>query len=555
MATPQQKSSSVYYETFLSIEKILKNQSFLRLCENVCSLRPSKRNQKTFPTQQLTPTKNPLIIFYKKNNQKVNLINKNKNLLMKIIHTAIEFAPVIKAGGLGDALYGLAKALAANHTTEVVIPLYPQLFTSLQEQDLCSVQKISYFFAGEQEATAFSYFHERIKITLLKLDSQPELFEEAKTIYTNDDAFRFCAFSAAAAAYIQKEGADIVHLHDWHVGLVAGLLKQQPCPQLQKIVLTLHNFGYRGYTTREILEASSLNEFYLSHYQLFRDPQTCVLLKGALYCSDFVTTVSPTYAKEILQDYSDYEIHDAVTARQHHLRGILNGIDPTIWGPETDPNLAKNYSKELFENPPVFFEAKAENKKALYESLGLSLEKSPCLCIISRIAEQKGPEFMKQAILHAMENAYTVIIIGTCYGERLQEEFSNLQESLATSPNVRILLTYSDALARQIFAAADMICIPSMFEPCGLTQMIGMRYGTVPLVRATGGLADTVTHGVNGFSFYNPHDFHEFRNMLSEAVATYRNKKDKWECIVRACLEFSSDLETAANKYIEIYKQ
>ena len=210
-------------------------------------------NQKTFPTQQLTPTKNPLIIFYKKNNQKVNLINKNKNLLMKIIHTAIEFAPVIKAGGLGDALYGLAKALAANHTTEVVIPLYPQLFTSLQEQDLCSVQKISYFFAGEQEATAFSYFHERIKITLLKLDSQPELFEEAKTIYTNDDAFRFCAFSAAAAAYIQKEGADIVHLHDWHVGLVAGLLKQQPCPQLQKIVLTLHNFGYRGYTTREIL--------------------------------------------------------------------------------------------------------------------------------------------------------------------------------------------------------------------------------------------------------------------------------------------------------------
>ncbi|UFX31579.1 glycogen synthase GlgA [Chlamydia trachomatis] len=474
---------------------------------------------------------------------------------MKIIHTAIEFAPVIKAGGLGDALYGLAKALAANHTTEVVIPLYPKLFTLPKEQDLCSIQKLSYFFAGEQEATAFSYFYEGIKVTLFKLDTQPELFENAETIYTSDDAFRFCAFSAAAASYIQKEGANIVHLHDWHTGLVAGLLKQQPCPQLQKIVLTLHNFGYRGYTTREVLEASSLNEFYLSHYQLFRDPQTCVLLKGALYCSDFVTTVSPTYAKEILQDYSDYEIHDAITARQHHLKGILNGIDYTILDPETDPHLAKNYSKVLFEDPKAFFEAKAENKKALYETLGLSLDKSPCMCIISRIAEQKGPEFMKQAILHALENAYTLIIIGTCYGGQIHKEFSNLQESLADSPNVRILLTYSDVLARQIFAAADMICIPSMFEPCGLTQMIGMRYGTVPVVRATGGLADTVTDGVNGFSFSNPHDFHEFRNMLSKAIATYRDDQDKWQQIVRSCLEFSSDLETAANKYLEIYQQ
>lgn len=474
---------------------------------------------------------------------------------MKIIHTAIEFAPVIKAGGLGDALYGLAKALAANHTTEVVIPLYPKLFTLPKEQDLCSIQKLSYFFAGEQEATAFSYFYEGIKVTLFKLDTQPELFENAETIYTSDDAFRFCAFSAAAASYIQKEGANIVHLHDWHTGLVAGLLKQQPCSQLQKIVLTLHNFGYRGYTTREILEASSLNEFYISQYQLFRDPQTCVLLKGALYCSDFVTTVSPTYAKEILEDYSDYEIHDAITARQHHLRGILNGIDTTIWGPETDPNLAKNYTKELFETPSIFFEAKAKNKKALYEILGLSLEHSPCVCIISRIAEQKGPHFMKQAILHTLENAYTLIIIGTCYGNQLHEEFANLQESLANSPNVRILLTYSDVLARQIFAAADMICIPSMFEPCGLTQMIGMRYGTVPLVRATGGLADTVANGINGFSFFNPHDFYEFRNMLSEAVTTYRTNHDKWQHIVRACLDFSSDLETAANKYLEIYKQ
>ncbi|CRH75181.1 Glycogen synthase [Chlamydia trachomatis] len=110
-------------------------------------------------------------------------------------------------------------------------------------------------------------------------------------------------------------------------------------------------------------------------------------------------------------------------------------------------------------------------------------------------------------------------------------------------------------LARQIFAAADMICIPSMFEPCGLTQMIGMRYGTVPLVRATGGLADTVANGINGFSFFNPHDFYEFRNMLLEAVTTYRTNHDKWQHIVRACLNFSSDLETAANKYLEIYKQ
>ncbi|AFS21917.1 glycogen synthase GlgA [Chlamydia psittaci] len=471
---------------------------------------------------------------------------------MKIIQASVECAPFIKAGGLGDVVYGLSKALSIDHDVEILLPFYPFLFPAFSSKVL-NEQFFSYNFLGRQNATATSYEYEGMTLTVITLDSQSELFSTS-TIYTEDDTLRFSAFSAAAAAYIQKlDKVDVVHMHDWHVGLLAGLLKEPNLPSYPKRIFTIHNFSYRGYCSTQLLGASAISDFGLSNYQLFRDPNTSVLLKGALYCSDYITTVSPSYAQDILNDYSDYEIHDAIMSRRHVFCGILNGIDENIWNPETDPALAEHYGKNLLESPDVLFTKKEENKISLYEKLGLSLEYSPLMCVISRIVEQKGPEFMKAAILHAMENSYALVIAGTCYDQEIQRQFTNLQESLTASPNIRIILDYNDSLVRLIYGAADMICIPSHFEPCGLTQLIGMRYGTVPLVRSTGGLADTVTMGVNGFTFSHTDNFNDFFHMLSQAVSTYRHEPDVWFQLVEEGMLRPSGLTTMATHYLEVY--
>lgn len=471
---------------------------------------------------------------------------------MKILQTAVEFAPIIKSGGLGDAVYGLSKGLAENHHIEVVLPFYPLICPKLSFP-LVDEKTVFYKFLGQQTATALSYSYGNMLLTILQLDSQLDLFA-TPTIYTGNDTLRFMAFSSAVSAYIHiSDKVDIVHMHDWHMGLLAGLLKDPDRTYYPKRIFTIHNFNYRGYCSTQLLAASGISDFGLSNYQLFRDPHTSVLLKGALYCSDYVTTVSPTYAQDILQDYSDYEMHDALVSQSDVFCGILNGIDENLWNPETDPCLVANYSAELLEEPDILFMKKEENKAFLYDKLGLSHEYTPLMCIISRIVEQKGPEFMKATILHAMENAYSLVIIGQCYDQELQRQFANLKESLTPTPNIRIVLDYNDSLARLTYGAADMICIPSHFEPCGLTQLISMRYGTIPLVRSTGGLADTVIPHVHGLTFSHTENFHDFYHMLSSAISTYRHEPDVWFHMIEEGMQRHSGLNTMASQYVAIY--
>lgn len=469
---------------------------------------------------------------------------------MKVIHVAAECTPIIKVGGLGDVVHSLSEELSHRHEVEILLPLYTEIF-SYDENHILLTRSLSYEFLGQQTATAISYSFNQQILTVIRLDTFPDLFG-SPIVYSDNDIMKFCAFSAAACAYIQEVQPNIVHMHDWHVGLLAGLLKYT-CPQI-RLIFTIHNFSYRGYAPTQLLGASTIDPFWLSHYQLFRDDQTSVLLKGALYCSDYITTVSPSYAKEITQDYSDYEMHDAIMAKHHVFSGILNGLNSTLWDPETDPNLVANYGKELLQEPDQLFIQKSSNKTHLYKKLGLSKEYEPLLCIISRIVEQKGIDFMKEAILHAMENSYTLVLIGTCFNAQIQEQFVNLRDSLAGTPNVRIILEYNDSLSRLLYAAADMICIPSLFEPCGLTQLIAMRYGTVPLVRATGGLADTVFQGVNGFTFYQTENFSEFRHMLSSAIHTYRFEPEQWFNLVEQGMNYQSDISLSAQLYENIYQ-
>ncbi|EPP34444.1 glycogen/starch synthase, ADP-glucose type family protein [Chlamydia ibidis] len=471
---------------------------------------------------------------------------------MKIVHATVEYAPFLKAGGLGDAVYSLSKQLSLSHDVEVVIPLYPIIF-SPPRSTILEERSFTYEFLGTQRAKSKSYAYNGIKLTVIELLTQSELFN-THAIYSENDAHRFIAFSCAVANYIQgSEKIDIVHVHDWHMGLVPGILKNKSYQHNLKTVFTIHNFSYRGYCSTQLLSASSMDSRELQTYSLSRNNQTSVLMKGAILCAHYITTVSPTYAKEMLYDLSDYEIHEALVSRSLNFSGILNGIDETIWDPSTDTCLAANYDISILDNPSILSSMKEKNKQSLYQKLGIRTSTKPLLCMISRIVAQKGPEFMKEAILHAMKNDYGLILIGTCQEPELRKQFLELQKSLTDSPNIRIILDYNDALSRLTYGAADMICIPSHFEPCGLTQMIAMRYGTIPLVRKTGGLADTVIDYQQGFTFSDITNPNEFHDMLDRAMNTYWHHPEIWHQLITQGMLRQSGLEKMAQDYVNIY--
>lgn len=477
---------------------------------------------------------------------------------MHIIQVAIECTPIIKVGGLGDMVSGLSRALAHHHHVEIIIPYYSLIPLPLPTKILKKTL-FSYSFLGKQKVAAVSYEYDGCTLTCLELHSQHELFATS-SVYTPDDALRFCAFSVAATAYIQQlESVDIVHIHDWHVGLIAGLLKShairtgKPSPTC---ILTIHNFAYQGECSTQILASSDILAPCLQAYQMQHSPQSSVLLQGAVTHADHITTVSPSYAREILQNHSSKDVDQAIKNKSQVFSGILNGIDQQVWNPATDSALKTNYDSSLLNQPQEFLAKKRENKTHLYERLHISAPKEqPCLCVISRLEEQKGLTFMKLAILHAMEHGYTFVLIGTSGNPNIQQQFVNIQTSVAHSPNIRLVLSYDETLARLLYAAADMICIPSLFEPCGLTQLIAMRYGTVPIVRATGGLADTVKPLVQGFTFSQIKTHKEFYNTLSLALHVYQQNPEWWFQLIKNGMHASFDAASMADRYLDIYRK
>lgn len=478
---------------------------------------------------------------------------------MNIVQVAVEYAPFIKVGGLGDMVSSLSKALAQHHQVEVIIPYY-SLIPQPLPATIIRKTLLTYSFLGTQTAAAISYKHGDLTLTCLEFHSQHELFSQP-SVYSSDDALRFCAFSAAVVAYIQQlQNVDIIHLHDWHVGLVAGLLHSQAIRSgvcSPACILTIHNFGYQGKCSTQILAASDILNSSLQAYQLQRSPQSSVLLQGAITHADHITTVSPTYAREILQNHSNQEIDQAIKNKSQVFSGILNGIDLQEWNPATDRSLKAHYDANmLLHSPEEFLQRKQENKIALYERLHIHADlQQPCLCVISRLEEQKGLAFIKLAILHAMEHGYTFVLTGTTNNSDTKAHFSNIQKAVALSPNIRLILSYDDPLSRQLYAAADMICIPSLFEPCGLTQLIAMRYGTVPIVRATGGLADTVIPLVHGFSFSQIKNHRDFYNTLSLAVHVYQQNPEWWFRLIKNGMCASFDAVSMANQYLEVYRK
>jgi len=445
---------------------------------------------------------------------------------MKIIHIASEMTPIAKVGGLGDVVYGLSmQQVEDGDSVEIVLPYYACIDKSLLDNE------------KEVKPGVVKAEFEGLPLILLGHYSQ---------IYGNDavsEIVRFSRFCKEAKAYLKETSFDVIHLHDWPVGLLAPMLKlTQPDT---RIVLSIHNFYHQGKCSLD--DVKNLN-LPLDELTDPHDPNTLNILKGALAFSDAIVAVSPKYAREILTEKEGSGLDQVLKKQQHKLSGILNGIDTSYWNPNTDPFLVYHYSMDEIDTAVV---GKESNRAHLFYELKMDRVKTPLVCAITRLVPQKGLDAIEKALEFTLENGGNFILLGSSPFPEIQSRFHTLAEK-HQGPNLHCHFVFDERLAHMTYAASDMIVIPSVFEPCGLTQMIAMRYGCVPIVRCTGGLADTVENRKNGFSFTDPEDF---LKMLTQAFDCYRNQPQVWKELMLQGQKRDCSWKESAKAYRKVYNK
>lgn len=480
---------------------------------------------------------------------------------MHVLQIATELAPIAKVGGLGDVLYGLAKELSKqNHSVEILLPKYDCIdYSQLKHLKVETPELLSFEGGKCYNNTIWSAELHGLKLLLLEPHHPKQYFSRGAIYGSPDDIDRFLYFSRTALEYLHKSGKrpDILHLHDWPVAAVAPLYKEIYAPsgfQVGGTLLTIHNLDYQGRCSPHALARIGLRTDAPHLREKLQDPKspsTVNLLKAGIEYADFITTVSPTYEKEIEKD-------PLLVASRHKFKGILNGIDTQFWNPEQDPLLVARYPTE---NLQKLLEGKRANREHLSKHLSLAKSRAPLVASITRIVPQKGPELIHYAMQKTLSLGGQFVMLGSNHHSELEKMFIRLQTELKTSKDAAICLDKDEALAHLIFAAADMIVIPSIFEPCGLTQLIALRYGTVPLVRATGGLADTVfdidtsqrpTEERNGFTF--EHATHGGIDWaLERAVNCFKTDQKRWQSLMQHGLKMDFSWGRSAKEYSGVY--
>lgn len=405
---------------------------------------------------------------------------------MKLLFVASECAPFVKTGGLADVIGAVPKALAGmGAEVRVLLPAYPALADVLATGT--EVRSFPNFFGGSARLVAAT----AQEIDLLLLDA-PHLYDRAGTIYLDpnghdhwDNHIRFGALSMAGAG-VALDGVgdwkpDLVNAHDWQAGLVAAYLHQSG-RRAPPLVTTIHNIAFQGLFGPEVMEPLGLDPAMFDTDGIEYYGRVGFLKAGLIY-SDAITTVSPTYARELLTPDFGMGLQGLLGARQAQLTGILNGIDLDAWDPETDPTLPATYAMRSLGR-------KTQNREALRTRFALSPEADgPLFCVISRLTGQKGLDMLLECLPGLVARGAQLALLGS--GDAALEK--GFIEAAAHHPgSVGTIIGYDETLSHQMQGGADAILIPSRFEPCGLTQLYGLRYGTLPVVARTGGLADTV---------------------------------------------------------------
>ncbi len=470
---------------------------------------------------------------------------------MKVLYAASEALPFIASGGLGDVAGSLPQALRKRLVgCRVVMPLYDGIKQELKDTmkfvtNICVPVAWRRQYCGIFEAKSGGVIY-------YLLDNQ--YYFKRDTLYGfYDDAERFAFFSRAILEMIPHIDfkPDIIHCNDWQTALTpvyySTIYADKPGYENIKTVFTIHNIQYQGVYGEELLD--NVVGVDHAHKSLLEYDGAVNLMKGGIECANAVTTVSPSYAKEILDPWYSHGLDPILKERSYKLRGILNGIDVINYNPETDKDIFKNYTADNVRGKYV-------NKRELQKLLGLP-EKSdtPVMGMVTRLVSHKGLDLCK-AVLDELLATTDIQLVVLGSGDYQYEEF--FRGLAARYPEqVGLCLGFVPDLARKIYAGADLFLMPSKSEPCGLSQMVALRYGTIPIVRETGGLRDSVTDSGdnegNGFVFssYNAHDM---LHTIRRAVEGYQDKKG-WSILVKRAMDSDNSWGKSANEYIKMYKE
>lgn len=477
--------------------------------------------------------------------------------MKRILYVAAECVPFIKTGGLADVVGTLPKTFPKEEAdVRVVIPNY----ACIKPEWKAKMKDVTSFIMD------LSWRNQYVGIKTLQYEGITFYFIDNEFYFAGSapystmegDIEKFCYFSKAALAICQVLDfkPDIIHCHDWQAGLLPVYLKTQfaanPFYRDIKTVITIHNLQYQGMTAIDRLkDLSGLpNEVFTA------DKLECYgganMLKGGLTYADAITTVSDSYAQEVQMPYYGEKLDGLLRARKDNLTGIVNGIDYGIYNPMTDPMILHHYGVEDRK------EGKTANKLALQKRLGLP--ENPeifTIGVISRLADQKGFDLFDYVMDDICKEDVQFILLGS--GE---PRYENMFRYYAGKYQERVAVTigYDDSLSKMIYAGCDAILMPSRFEPCGLCQLMALRYGTVPVVRETGGLRDTVEsyneveHTGTGFSFAN-YNAHDMLNAIERAKKVYYENKEDWDDMVERGMEKDFSWDRSADIYMNLYKK
>jgi len=483
---------------------------------------------------------------------------------MYIVMVTPECAPAAKVGGLGDVVQGLSNELQIRgNSVEIILPKYD----CMRYDHIWGLQKtysdlwVPYFDQHVHCDVFFGFVH-GLKCFFIEPHSHKNFFNRGVFYGHHDDPERFAFFCRAALEFMLKttKHPDIIHCHDWQTGLMPLLLfdlYKHLGMTHPRVCYTLHNVMHQCVTGDSLLRQVGLDPAaYRSRDRLQDDFNHggFNLMKGGIVYSNFVTTVSPRYSEEI--KYSDLGCGLQHTLWVHSMKfgGVLNGIDYNFWNPEIDPLIAHRYGIDTIED-------KYRNKEALRNRLWLRQDHKPIVAVVSRLDRQKGVELMRHAIFYCLANGCQFVLLGSSPDPKISHEFWELKRQFNDNPDCHLEISYNEELAHLIYAGADMILIPSAFEPCGLTQMIAMKYGTVPVVRNTGGLADTVFdadyapkpyHERNGYVF-DHFDHQGLESALKRAVGLWYLYPQYFRELMINGMRYDFSWNHPARHYLNIY--
>ncbi|MDP4092685.1 MAG: glycogen synthase GlgA [Bacillota bacterium] len=481
----------------------------------------------------------------------------NNESRLKILFVSAEVSPYAKTGGLADVAGSLPKYLAAmGNDIRVVMPRYKSIKSEMSyvadfpvsvdwRQETCIVRESGMTYKdGEIHKSLPVYFIDNYNY-----------FNRDGIYCFNDDGERFAFFCKAVLGMLQHINfqPDIIHCNDWHTGPICMLLKEKYSNNEYykniSTVFTIHNLQYQGHFSKDMLRIFEVGEelFVPEKVEFYGSFN---FMKAGLVYADIINTVSETYAKEVQTQQYGEQLEGLLRNRSESLFGVVNGIDYDEFNPQTDTSIYKNYSLESFE-------VKKENKAALQKEFGLPVRDVPLLGLVSRLTGQKGLNLIVDVVHEIFKEDVQFVLLGT--GDEYYESiFRDLRTQYPDKMGTYI--GFNASLAQRIYSGCDIFLMPSLFEPCGLGQIISMRYGTIPLVRATGGLAETVidynfdNKNGDGFVFWNFNSF-ELLEAVRRATGLCAGNKKEWEKLIKRCMQKDFSWFKSAAKYMELYNK